>query len=111
MIHIDAPNNDSGVVCADVANVLFSGRNEKLKVSSYKISFTIDSPFHLNVNSVPQTHLTVSPAMTISYVGNKRKCIRRQPERRGFLISRVACNMSLTATLLHLQLGFILARY
>lgn len=58
MIHINAPNNDSGVVCADVANILFSGWNGKLMVSSYKmktISFTIDCPFHLNVKSAPWT--------------------------------------------------------
>lgn len=111
MIHINAPNNDSGLVCADVLYILFSGWNEELVVSSYKmktISFTIDYPFHVNVKSAPWTHLTASPSMTICYLGNKRKCHRPQPvcgglaenERRGFLISSVACNMRLAAALL-----------
>lgn len=81
MIYINAQNNDSGVVCADVANILFSGWNEKLMVSSYKmktISFTIDYPFHLNVKSAPWTDLTVNPMM-ISNLGNKGKSHRTQP--------------------------------
>lgn len=110
MIYINAPNNDSEVVCADVANILFSGWNEKLVVLSYKmktISFTIDYPFHLNVKSAPWTDLTVSPMM-ISNLGRKKKCHRTQSvcgglaenERREFLISSVVCNMSLAAALL-----------
>lgn len=91
-------------------------------VSGYKmktVSFTIDCPFHFNVKSEPWTDLTVGP-MIISYLGNKRKCHRTQPlcgglaeyEGRGFLISSVACNMSLTAALLlTLQFVFTSARY
>lgn len=62
MIHINAPNKYSGFICADVDNILFSGWNEELIFSSYKmktISFTTDCPFHLNLKSVPWTDPTL----------------------------------------------------
>lgn len=77
---MNAPNNDSGVVCADVAHVLFSGWNEKLVVSNYKmktISSTTDWPFHLNVKSAAWTDLTVGPTI-ISYLDDKNATRRNQ---------------------------------
>lgn len=94
MIHINVANKDSVVVCADVANLLFSGWNEKFIVSSYKmkrISYVLDCLFHLNLKSASWTQLTGGTKMN-SYVHNKRRCHRTQPVcggltdngRRGF---------------------------